>query len=121
MGRVNERRRLIDVMRSEGLSYETIGRVFGISKQAAYQQHQSYKNNTGDYFRFEAIQKIPYVGLRNWMVEHRVTITDLCDRCNVSKFSSSLYGKTNFSKSIIDKILEVTGLTYEECFKEASE
>ena len=62
--------------------------------------------------------KVKYVGLRDWMIENCVTVAELERRCGNLRMLASLTGKSNPSKYTIDAILQVTGLTYEECFKE---
>ena len=105
---------IVSRLREEGLTYEQIGRVLGVSKQAA---HQSLVPRDG--FRLSTVRKVKYVGLRNWMIENRKNISRLekeigKERC----LSNCLTGKFEPRKKTIDAILRVTGLTYEECFKE---
>lgn len=100
----------------DGLSYERIGDILGISKQAAHQLAQRKESN--DYFHEEAVRKIRYVGLRNWMLEHRVSISKMIELCGITSFKVSLTQNRGLTKRSIDAILSVTGLTYEECFKE---
>ena len=52
-----------------------------------------------DKFQPAAVKRVKYAGLRQWMLR-------------------SLTGPYEPSKRNIDAILKVTGLTYEECFKE---
>lgn len=111
------RKALIDGMREEGMTYEAIGRVFGISKQAAYEIHK--RDYKGDHFRVSTVLEVKYIGLREWMLENRVSITALGKMCGVTNLhNGTLVGKHALTKPTIDKILKVTGLTYEECFKE---
>lgn len=99
----------------KGMTYEEIGRLYGMSKQAA---HQAAHPSEGDHFHESAILKIRYVGLREWMLENRVSITMLEQRCGRTKLHHSLSGNCEPRKGTIDRILSVTGLTYEKCFKE---
>lgn len=100
-------------LREKGMTYDEIGEVFGITKQAVHDtlSHQR------DGFREKTILKIKYVGLRNWMLENRITITELEHRCG-RRITSLTHDHYDLSKKNIDAILSVTGLTYEECFKE---
>ncbi len=100
----------------DGLSYERIGDILGISKQAAHQLAQRKESN--DYFHEHAVRKVRYVGLRNWMLEHRVSMTRMVELCGITGIKVSLNRNLDLRKSSIDAILSVTGLTYEECFKE---
>ncbi len=65
-----------------------------------------------------AIGKIVYPALRDWMVAHNYTMTNAAKlgKMTVSSFENALYGG-NSLKENIDKILAVTGLTYEQAFK----
>jgi hypothetical protein len=100
----------------DGLSYEKIGQTLGISKQAAYKLGHPAAHN--DYFHEDTIRKIKYVGLRDWMLKHRVTVTKLIELCGITGLKVSLRNGLDLRKSSIDAILSITGLTYEECFKE---
>ena len=111
---MSKRADLVRRLHAKGLTYEEIGEIFGFSKQRAFELAHS-KN--GDSFHTNAIVKIKYVGLRNWMLENRVKMCDLEKRCG-SKLHKCLIGECDPSKKNIDKILTITGMTYEECFKE---
>lgn len=100
----------------DGLTYERIGDILGISRQAAHQLAQNTEPK--DRFHEKTVQKIRYVGLRNWMLERRITISKLVELCGVSGIKASLSRNLDLRKSSIDAILSVTGLTYEDCFKE---
>lgn len=74
-----------------------------------------------EHFEPEPIQKVKYVGLRNYLLEHRISLTKLAQISGKSNLHTSLVGRYEPSKSVIDAILNVTGLTYEECFREETE
>lgn len=112
MTKLSKRAQLIRSMHNKGLTYEEIGDIFGISKQAAYQAA-----NAGDGVRDDVIAKIKFTGLRDWMLKHRVGLAELERRCGC-RLRSPLIMNGNPKKNTIDIILAVTGLTYEECFKE---
>ena len=102
-------------LREKGLTYGEIGDIFGVSKQAVHET----VNKSRDGFRASVVQKIKYKGLRDWMMANRVNIAELERRCHSGcKMHRSLTGPYDPSKKNIDAILKVTGLTYEECFKE---
>lgn len=100
-------------LRDEGLSYEQIGRIYGISRQAV---HQALTPRDG--FRESAVQKIPYIGLREWMLSNRITLSMLDELIGTTGLHSTFNRKYEPRKRTIDAILTVTGLTYEECFRE---
>lgn len=111
-----KRTEMVCKLHDEGMTYEQIGNILGISKQRVQQIYKD-SNTPRDNLHEGAICKIPYVGLRNWMLENRVTLTRLSEMCGKSGVSHLTNG-TEPRKSTIDAILSVTGMTYEECFKE---
>lgn len=113
MSHLSERAEIIRVMHDKGLSYEAIGDILGITRQAVLQTV-----NAGNGFRWSTVQKVKYVGLRNWMTKNQVSVAELGRRCGNIRLLASLTGNHDPSKCSIDAILRVTGLTYEECFKE---
>lgn len=114
-----KRDELIKKLRSEGMTYEKIGELLGVSRQAV---HQIANKTSKDYLHEKTIsQKVKYVGLRKWMLKNRVSMTKLGQLCGMTKINKSLTGDFEPRKNTIDAILRVTGLTYEECFKEDSQ
>jgi predicted DNA-binding protein YlxM (UPF0122 family) len=103
-------------LREKGMTYEEIGEIFGVTRQAV---HDAVSKNR-DGFRESTVLRVQYVGLRDWMLTNRVGLCELADRCNIDRsvIGTNLIRKNNMRKSTIDAILRVTGLTYEECFKE---
>lgn len=107
----------VDIMRKlreEGMSYEKIGEIYGVSRQRV---HQILNTPPKDRFRESTIQKIRYVGLRNWLLERRISLNKFDEMCETSKIYGTLCYGFEPRKSTIDAILKVTGLTYEECFR----
>ena len=104
-------------LHEKGLTYEEIGELFDMSRQAAWE----IANKSNDGFRVSTIKKIKYKGLREWMLKNRVNLCELERLCGGMKFATLTRTTYNPSKKNIDAILSVTGLTYEECFKEESE
>lgn len=115
MATFGKRAQLIRRLHEKGMTYEEIGDLFGITKQAAQQAASA-----GDGMHVTTIQGIKYVGLRNWMLKNRVGIRELSRRCGVASLSKTLTGNVSPRKNTIDAVLSVTGLTYEECFREES-
>ena len=62
-----------------------------------------------------------YPVIESYIIEHNLSLREFARLCGVpsSTMCRLLKGDTEPSKSTIDKILAVTGLSYEECFKEA--
>lgn len=113
-----ERLEKMKKMRSEGMSYRQIAAEFGISYQRVHQMI-----GTECHFRPVKEDECIYKGLRDWMNENRYSRTH---------FVRLLYGKTQSetqkriagvlrgkgcTKTLIDRILDVTGLPYEVAFK----
>ena len=109
------RRRAILVMRDNGMTYDEIGEVLGISRQRAHQIAAGRRKGVGDHFHKGAVEKIPYIGLREWLLENRVTITELTRLCGVRALK--LTGKHSLRKRTVERLLEITGLSFEECFR----
>lgn len=98
----------------KGMTYEEIAELFGVSRQAVH----SAINRSNDGFRAASVRKVKYVGLRDWLMENRINVGELEKRIGGNRLHQAIKGKGNPQKSTIDAILAVTGLTYEECFKE---
>lgn len=110
------RKEMIESLRGKGLTYEEIGEVLGITKQRV---HQIATKGYTDKFHPESVRQIRFVGLRNWMLKNRVKVCELEKMCGLSKIYRSIVTDSyEPSKRTIDAILKVTGLTYEECFRE---
>lgn len=118
MTKLSKRGELCCRMHEKGMAYEEIADVFGVTKQRVW---QLMTQPQGDGFRESTVRKIRYVGLRNWMLEHRINVSELERQCKGSRLHHCLSGDCEPRKRTIDAILKVTGMTYEECFKEESE
>ena len=112
---MRKRSEMIRKLHDEGLTYEKIGEIFGISKQAA---QQASRTGLKDYFHENTIQKVKYAGLRKWMLKNRMSLSKMEQATGMSRLYKTLTGACEPRKKTIDAILSVTGLTYEECFKE---
>ena len=109
-------------MREAGMTYENIGKAFGISKQAVF---AAIGGDVRKRFKPITSEDCIYPNLRKWMNDNRVTRSELCRKffgntnpvChhNVSKFMRGTNGGA--TKHTIDRYLAVTGLTYEELFE----
>lgn len=110
-------------MRRQGKSFEDIGKAFGVSRQAVHKKigkEPRAKKYDG------IVDRIPFQGLYDYMVAH--------PRLTVPAFAMIVFGdygknKTNCMCGILtgenvsikgkymDKLLSVTGMTYEQLFK----
>lgn len=61
-----------------------------------------------------------YPVIEKYMLDHNLSLREFARRCGIpsSTMCRLLNGETEPVKSTIDKILTVTGLSYEECFRE---
>ena len=61
-----------------------------------------------------------YPVIEIYMIKHSLILREFARRCDMpsSTMCRMLKGDTEPSKSTIDKILTVTGLRYEQCFRE---
>ena len=112
MDNKSDRRELAKAMRAAGKSYSEIGEALGVTKQRA---EQIIKYKPGDYLHVGTLHKIPYKGLREWMLANRVGINKLAELCG-RDIQRAVKGG-GISKQTVDAILEVTGLDYETCFE----
>ena len=101
-------------MRAAGAKYGEIGAALGVTRARAHQLVKA-REETGSYFHKEVVADIPYNGLREWMEANVVNVAELSRRCEKKRIFSNGYG---INKSTVDKILAVTGLSYEDCFRE---
>lgn len=106
--------------RKAGKTYTEIAAEFGVSKQAVHQVCAKYEPNK---FKTITPEKCVYPMWRNWMNENRVSKSEVLRRMGVmpsasnsARLSSYMCGGAYPSKPTIDKLLAVTGLTYEQLF-----
>ena len=108
-------------LRRAGYTYEKIAEICGCSYQNVA-QHLARKNEV--IFRGVVKEQVVFDGLRKWMNDNKVSVRELFRQLNgknpggVSSgcFSDRLTGKTQFRMNEINKIISVTGLTYEQLF-----
>lgn len=118
-----ERREELREKARRGMTLQQIADEIGVSRQRAAQL-------TGAVRPMREWNKTysVYQGIDNWMKYNRVTYVMLGDMLGYAPGASSsgnlarrLMGEVMLSKDLIDDILEVTGMTYEEAFKERKE
>lgn len=109
---MDNKREQAKAMRAAGKKYREIGEALGVTRQRAAQMvHYS----PGDGLHVGALLAIPYKGLREWMLENRVSVAELGRRCGGDV--GHLVNGGGCNKRTIDTILRVTGLDYETCFR----
>lgn len=109
-------------MRKEGFSFRAIAKEIGYTPQNICHQLMTLGIERGVV---KNIKTIIYKGLANWMIENEISINALSlkiydkyynAKCDV--LAKKLRGERNLYIGEIKKILEVTGMTFEECFEE---
>lgn len=106
-------------MRLNGVSLQEIADKFGVSKQYIQQTLPTEQLRSR---RRHFIRKPIYPNLETWLFKRGISNKDFAAMIEVSISTTGriVSGSQNMSKSTIDKILAVTGMTYEEAFaKEA--
>ena len=110
------------ILRDQGLTYREIAARLGVSYQAVAQVCAKH-----GFAQFRKIQPdgCVYPGLRNWMNEHFVSRQELYRRMYDGRpcigkaphiIADRLRGKSTWRMDEIDRLLDVTNLTYEELF-----
>lgn len=100
----------------EGATFQKIGEMFGMSKQAVYQ-----KLRLTDHRRASGYDKIIYPHLKSWADEHNVSFAQL-GRAMGSKANTGatthaknvLTGVTKMSLDDIKGLIKLTGLSFEK-------
>lgn len=115
----NARVKYMKDLRTQGLTYEEIGKEMGLSRQRVYQLIGGYTNHSVVIRPEQCI----YPAIRFWLIENNISISGLtriiCGYAHPEKryvLSSALKG-ANCTKNTIDNILKATGLTYEVAFR----
>lgn len=99
-------------LRSSGMTYEAIANKYGISRQAV---HSAIRKHNTRAINVKP-QTVVFTGLRNWMNDNHIFVSDL-ERMTGEHLRQALRsGKINIQS--ISTILKVTGLTYEQAFSQ---
>jgi hypothetical protein len=103
-------------MRLEGYTYQQIGIKYEISGERVRQILERVIRERQN----RRTAKCVYPKISEWCAEHKETMMSFAKRIGMSPcaFYPKIYGQQRFRQDQIDKILAVTGLTYEEAFRE---
>ena len=111
--------------REKGLTYRQIAAKYGVSHQTVAMA--CAKHSPGHFRPFNAKQVV-YPKLRQWLNENKVSASEFTRRLGHiptggthATVKAWFSGKNYPSKRMIDKMLMVTGLTYEELWEEEAE
>ena len=106
-------------MRDQGMKYRDIAAKFGVSYQYVAQVCRQYEP---EKYRPVSVSCV-YPNLRKWMCDNKVGCGELLRRMsleyhgnNLSRLYRLLNGSYQPRKGYIDKLLQVTGMTYEVMF-----
>lgn len=106
-------------MRLEGATLQSIADEMGVTKECI---RRNLPPIEGKSWTADAVlSRCVYPGIAKWLYENRCTYAKLGELIMVPQATMSRWmnGVSKPTKSNIDKILEVTGLTYEQAFYEA--
>jgi hypothetical protein len=110
-------------MRESGKTYQAIGEEFGLSRQRVCDLVGDI--GKGKMFRLVKEYQCIFPNLRQWMNKNLMTIAGLARllygqsaTTYKNKLRKMLNGESDIHKKTIDKILDLTGMAYEECFAE---
>ena len=114
------RRDRMVAMRDQGMTQAQIGEVFGVSRQRV---HTIIGKNDKRYFRALTKERCVWDGVREWMNKNQISVSEMTKlmygnniQGNQTKVADFMRDKAELRKRHIDKILSITGLTYEKAF-----
>lgn len=107
-------------LRAQGKTYQSIADELNISRQRVGQICGKYNPR---YFRTISEKGCVYPALRKWRNENMISNNEMCRRffgnssqANVVRLNEKQAGRKELKKRDIDKLLEITGMKYEELF-----
>ena len=107
--------------RAEGLTYREIAEKYGVSHQAV---SQACAQRMG-YFKPYTKEEVVYPNLRKWLNENEISRSEFTRQLNRIPNSTSrtqvsewFRGRCYPTKKIIDRIIAMTGLSYEKLWEE---
>ena len=106
--------------RAAGMSYREIAAKHGVSYQAVA---EACARQSPGRFRTYTPKEVIYPKLRRWLNENRVCRSEFVRRLGNVPGNNTIYSVSDWfagryfpRKGVIDRMLAVTGLTYEELF-----
>jgi hypothetical protein len=110
---------LVKALVGKGLTYQAVGEVLGISRQRVHQilnASVSYTSTLG--------KKVIYPNLLEWSIKNKCNRAEFLRKMGYPESNRNkaclyrvLTGRQAPKKDYIDKMLQVTGLTYEVMFE----
>lgn len=104
-------------MRLDGCTYQEIANKFGVTRQCIQQNIGVTRDNRHQVLQLS--ENCIYTGLAKFIKENEVSSVVLADVIGVCRTAAHqrIVGERNFNISDIYKILNYTGMTFEECFE----
>lgn len=102
-------------MRLEGKSFQEIADCFGVSWQ--YIHH--LLSGICERKPRRSLDTVVFPGIRNYMRENQLSFAGFSKILGISikQVICGLCGKNDITKNFIDRVLDTTGMTYEQAFK----
>ena len=108
--------------RDKGLKYREIAEKYGVSRQWVASACGKWQPSRFTPYDEKACR---YENLRKWLNNEKLTRNELlrrlgleCHNKNYKRLLTILSGRCDFRKREIDKLIALTGLTYEQLFAE---
>jgi len=109
-------------MRRQGHKLSEIAKEIGVSQQRVSQILATGKDKR--WFHPHSPMRIVYVGLRNWMNENMVSKTAFIIKMGycfhattMSRYANKLKGNGSWEIDEINKLISMTGMTFEDLFR----
>lgn len=105
--------------REKGMTYREIAEKHGVSYQCVAHACGKYNPERFQYHKEEAVV---FPNLRKWMNDNKISNAELLRRLGYKTYGNAYFswlryilnGRNEMKKSTIDKLLAITGMTYEE-------
>lgn len=111
--------------RDKGLSYQQIADKYGVTRQNVGIACGKANPNL---FQFHPEKRVVFPNLRKWMNDNKISTSELTRRlgleassANMSRVRLILRGGGNPRRTTINKLMEVTGMTYDVLFAEGGD
>ena len=119
-----DKKQQMRLLREQGLKHREIAEVFGVSRQ--YVADVCGKCDPAHFIPIG--EDCIYPNLRKWMNENKIPRKEFVKRMglthnssNIERLGKCIRGEYQPPKPYIDKMLEVTGMTYETLFAEVDD
>lgn len=118
------RNQRIKEMYDSGMTLAEIAVKEGLTKQRV---HQIVRKDTGiTEFQLDKINLVLFPAIRDWMIGYKITLKEFCDtvsktyhnEVSANSVEKFLINGSKTSVCLIQDILKVTGMSFEEAFKE---